>query len=183
MALVTLKCSGDVTLPIHAVLLRLTPYSAKNNHLPIFTLQTLNKRTYIVSSADLVTAVERNQKTISFFPFVSAMSPRVFDLHRHGSTMDIINQNLNKEDGDWGLVHDTTKLMHAAMAPGPNLDRMNRSMLSFMAMYFDELAADGASSIGLYEWIRPRFTIASTEAIYGPGNPFKRQPDLGDAFW
>lgn len=183
MVLDTLKCSGDVAHLIHAGLSQLTSCSAKSNHLPIFTLQTLNKRTYIVTSADLVTAVERNQKTISFFPFVSAMSPRVFDLPRHGPTMDIINQNLNKEKGDWGLVHETSKSMHAAMAPGPSLDRMNRSMLNIMARYFDELAAHGRPSIELYEWIRPRFTIASTEAIYGPGNPFKRQPDLGDAFW
>jgi len=155
----------------------------RNNELPIFTLQTLNKRTYIVSSADLVAAVERNQKTISFFPFVSAMSPRLFDIPRHGSTMDIINQNINKDQGDWGLVHETSKGMHASMSPGLNLDKMNRNMLHIMEEYFNELSAEGEATVDLFEWIRPRVTVASTEAIYGPGNPFKRQPDLGNDFW
>lgn len=162
----------------------MTHHSTKNSNLPIFTLQTLNKRTYIVTSADLVTAVERNERTISFMPFVSAISPRMFDIPTHGHTMDIINQNLHKDDGDWGLVYETSKGLRTAMAPGPNLDNMHRNMLSIMEKHFDELAtASGQNTIELFEWIRPRFTVATTDAIYGPGNPFKRQPGLGDDFW
>ena len=97
--------------------------------------------------------------------------------------MDIINQNLNKDDGEWGLVHETSKGMHTAMAPGSNLDHMNRTTLSILARSFDELAEAEKPIIGLYEWLKPRFTVASTEAIYGPGNPFKHQPELGDDFW
>lgn len=162
----------------------MTDPSTKNSNLAIFTLQTLNTRTYIVTSADLVASVERNEKTISFMPFISAISPRLFDIPSHGPTMDIINQNLNKDDGDWGLVHETSRGMRTAMAPGPNLDHMHRNMLSIMEKYFDKLPTGSEqATIGLFEWIRPRFTVASTEAIYGPGNPFKRQPELGDDFW
>ena len=39
------------------------------------------------------------------------------------------------------------------------------------------------SRFNLFEWIRPRFTIASTEAIYGPGNPYKVEPEIGQGFW
>ena len=97
--------------------------------------------------------------------------------------MDLINQNINKDDGDWGIVHETSKGMHAAMVPGANLDNMNRSMLTIMEGYFNELASEKHSTIDLFEWIRPRFSVASTEAIYGPGNPFKREPELGKDFW
>ncbi|KAF6218762.1 hypothetical protein HO133_005305 [Letharia lupina] len=93
--------------------------SARNN-LPIYTLQTLNKRTYVVNSADLVTAVERNEKTIAFFPFVYSLAPRFFDLAPDSRTMDLI---------------------------------------------------------------RPRFTIASTESIYGKRNPIRLDPELVEAFW
>ncbi|KAL6722346.1 hypothetical protein ACLMJK_001453 [Lecanora helva] len=155
---------------------------AKNSHLPIFTLQTLNRRTYIVGSPDLVSAVDRNQKTISFLPFVSALSPRLLNVPKNGHAMNIITQNITLEDGDWGLVHDTSKGMHAALAPGANLDRMNQTMLGIMEGYFDDLAK-GDAVIDLYEWIRPRFSIASTEAIYGSGNPFKHQKTLGNDFW
>ncbi len=98
--------------------------------------------------------------------------------------MDIINQNLHKDDGDWGLVHETSRGMRTAMAPGPNLDHMHRNMLSIMEKYFDELPTGSEqTTIELFEWIWPRFTVASTQAIYGPANPFKRQPELGDDFW
>ena len=76
--------------------------------------------------------------------------------------------------------------MHLAMAPGPDLDRMNRATLSQMAVYFDEVGAGkdgGEVVVDLFEWIRPRFSIASSDAIYGPGNPLRRQPELQDAFW
>ena len=128
-------------------------------------------------------AVERNQKTIAFFPFVSAVSPRLFDIPRYGRTMDIINQNINKEDGDWGLVHETSRGMHTVMAPGANLDHMIRNMLGVMESYFNELAAEGESCLKLFEWVRLKFTIASTEAIYGQSNPFRCQSGLGEDFW
>lgn len=73
--------------------------------------------------------------------------------------------------------------MHTAMAPGPNLDHMNQNMLSIMEGYFNELGARDDLTVELFEWIRPRFTVASTEALYGPGNPFKRKPELGRDFW
>lgn len=161
----------------------MTNCSAKNGNLPIFTLQTLNKRTYIVSSPELVSAVERNEKTISFMPFISAMSPRMFDLSSHGPTMEMINRNINKEDGDWGLIHETSRGMRAAMAAGPNLDDMNKVTLGIMNDYFDELAACGESEVEFYNWIRPRFTVASTQAIYGPGNPYGRERSLEKDFW
>ena len=96
--------------------------------------------------------------------------------------MDMVNQNINKADGDWGLVHETSKGLHAVLAPGSNLDNMNRVMLSIMEDYLNEFGK-GESTIDLYGWLRPRVTVASTEAIYGPGNPFKRQPELESDFW
>ena len=97
--------------------------------------------------------------------------------------MDIVEQNIDAKDGGWGLVNETHKGMHSEMAPGSNLDHMNRSMLSIMATYFDELAKQTPTEVDLFGWIRPRFTVASTEAIYGSGNPFKVEPGLESAFW
>jgi len=113
------------------------------------------------------------------------MSPRIFGLESHSHGINIINQNLDQKDGDWGLMIETHKGMHAAMAPGTNLDRMVRNMLSLFTTFLDELAADrkGGTEVGLYGWIKPHFTIATTEAIYGPSNPFKKDPDLSQAFW
>ena len=97
--------------------------------------------------------------------------------------MEIISQNINQEEGHWGLVHETSKGMHSMMAPGPMLDRMNRTMLGAMEGYFNELASQGNITVGLYGWFRPRLTVASTGAIYGPGNPFKHRPEVAEDFW
>ena len=93
----------------------------------------------------------------------------------------MILRNINSHDGN--LAHAVSRGMHDAMAPGPNLDQMTRRVLTVMGPFFDELGEQGEQTVNLYEWIRPRFTKASTEAIYGPGNPFKYDPDLEEAFW
>lgn len=101
--------------------------------------------------------------------------------------MGLINYNIDGKivgkEGKVGVAHETHKGMHRELAPGPNLDRMHKFMLGTLAPFFDEWAIEGGWEGGLFEWIRPRFTIASTEAIYGERNPIKLQPELAQAFW
>lgn len=150
--------------------------------LPIFTLQTLGRKTYVVNSPDLIAAVQKNAKTLTFNPFVSFMSPRVFGVGEEA--MAIVNENIGGEKGNWGLLSDTSSGMHSALAPSESLNWMTRVMLTKMTEYVDPLAAskDG-EEIDLYKWIRKAMTVSSTEAVYGPKNPFNHDPDLEAAFW
>lgn len=131
--------------------------------------------------------MERNEKTIAFFPFVSALSPRIFDLAPDSRAMVLIQYNIDGKivgkEGKVGLVHETHKGMHREMAPGTNLDRMSKAMLGTLAPFLEEWAVEGGWEGDLFGWIRPRFTIASTESIYGERNPIKLQPELAEAFW
>ena len=101
--------------------------------------------------------------------------------------MGLINYNMDGKivgrEGKVGVAHETHRAMHREMAPGPNLDKMNQAMLSILAPFLDEWAVEGGWEGDLFEWIRPRFTIASTESIYGERNPIKLQPELAEAFW
>lgn len=99
--------------------------------------------------------------------------------------MSIINDNIDLKNGKWGLCYDTSHGMHAAMSPGPDLDRMNEAMLTKFLPETDTFAAAKGQEIelDLYKWIRKSFSMASTEAIYGPGNPFAKQPELAESFW
>lgn len=101
--------------------------------------------------------------------------------------MELIKYNIDGKivgkEGKVGVAHETHRGMHREMAPGPNLDRMNRAMLSTLAPFLDEWAVEGGWEGNLFEWITPRFTIASTEAIYGKENPIRLQPELAEAFW
>ena len=101
--------------------------------------------------------------------------------------MGLINYNIDGKivgkEGKVGVAHETHKGMHREMAAGPNLDRMTKAMLSTLAPFLDEWAVEGGWEGDLFGWIKPRFTIASTESIYGERNPIRLQPELAEAFW
>ncbi|KAL8815366.1 MAG: hypothetical protein Q9223_005485, partial [Gallowayella weberi] len=162
--------------------------------LPVFTLQTLGRKVYVVNSPDLISAVQKNAKTLTFDPFVSFVSPRIFDAGDHA--MAVINDNLDGEKGQWGLLSDVSRGMHTALAPGESLDWMTRTMLNKLEESIEPLGEnDDGTEIDLYRWVRKAFTVAGTEAgrymapvdislqVYGPKNPFNHNPELEDAFW
>ncbi|KAI4273763.1 MAG: hypothetical protein L6R38_006256 [Xanthoria sp. 2 TBL-2021] len=150
--------------------------------LPAFTLQTLGKRVYVVNSPDLIAAVQKNAKALSFNPFVSFMSPRVFDAGDEANA--IIDDNIDGEKGQWGLLYDISRGMHNALAPSSSLDWMTKTMLTKLEEYIEPLGlAKGDLEMDLYKWVRKAITVASTEAVYGPKNPFNHDAGLEDAFW
>ncbi|KAI4087254.1 MAG: hypothetical protein LQ344_006937 [Seirophora lacunosa] len=147
--------------------------------LPIFTLQTLGMKVYVVNSPDLIQAVQKHAKALSFNPFVSFMSPRIFGCGKEATAL--INENI---DGNWGYLSETAIGMHAALAPSESLDWMTKTMLDKLMDFVDPLAASkSGTELNLYKWVRSVFTVSSTEATYGPKNPFNHVPDLEDAFW
>ena len=56
----------------------------------------------------------------------------------------IVLRNLNGEDGEWGLSHESYQAVRIAMAPGSDtdLDRMNRVMIQGITASFDRLQPD-----------------------------------------
>ncbi|KAL8722992.1 MAG: hypothetical protein Q9225_000608 [Loekoesia sp. 1 TL-2023] len=74
--------------------------------------------------------------------------------------------------------------MHRYLGPGPSLEKMERVALERFLPFYNELESgtDGVV-VDLFAWLRTAMTVASTEAIYGPQNPFSHQPELEDALW
>ncbi|KAI4163202.1 MAG: hypothetical protein LQ342_003135 [Letrouitia transgressa] len=135
--------------------------------LPAFTLQTLSKRTYVVNSPDLVSAVQKNAKILSFNPFISFVSSRIFDADERA--MAAINENIDGEQGHWGLMPEIGRGIHNTLAPGASLDWMTKTMLTKYMEFVDSLGAGktdtGAPELDLYKWVRKAFTVSSTEAV------------------
>lgn len=153
-------------------------------HLPIYTLRIFTTRIYVVNSPELVLAVQRNVKNISFTPFVVAMLPRLFDVSRQD--IDVASRNHDEEDGHWGYMSDVHSSTYFVLGPGVELDTMVRPLLENMMNHFDELSGSPggeAVMIDLFAWVRRTITAASTSAVYGPENPFTCEQGLETAFW
>ncbi|KAL8692058.1 MAG: hypothetical protein Q9218_002844 [Villophora microphyllina] len=75
------------------------------------------------------------------------------------------------------------KGMHTALAPGPGLDKINKSIVHDIAAAVLRLnAGPGTVRISLYQWVRHTITIATSNAVYGTHNIF-REPEIYKAFW
>ena len=146
--------------------------------LPIYTLNMLNGKVYIVTSPDLVNAVNRNSKKIAFNPFIAMLGKRITG--HDEDTSRIVQHNLNGEDGP-GYVIDVHDRIVASLAPGKDLQQTTNAMLSHASAYFESLTPD--AEIDLFEWTRYMVTMCSTSALYGSESPFNENPKLVKSFW
>ncbi|KAL9102481.1 MAG: hypothetical protein Q9163_002381 [Psora crenata] len=138
----------------------------------------LSGKVYVVTSPDLINAINRNSKKISFNPFIVQLAKRVTG--HDEATGQIIKHNLNGENGP-GYVIDLHDTVAASLTHGNDLEHMTRALLRKASSFFNALA-EGAE-INIFEWTRHMVTICSTRGIYGPENPFEKVPELVKAFW
>ena len=148
--------------------------------LSIYTLNMLNGKVYIVTSPELVTAVNRNSKALAFNPFIAALGMRITG--HDEATSQIVQHNLNGEHGP-GYVIDVHDGTVAALAPGANLEAMLASLLHAVDGYLLDLQDGRDLEADFFSWTRRMITMCSTTAIYGPSSPFAENPENCDLFW
>ncbi|KAL8948340.1 MAG: hypothetical protein Q9222_005469 [Ikaeria aurantiellina] len=146
--------------------------------LPIFTLNVLNSKIYVITSPDLISAVNRNSKALALNPFIAQLGKRITG--HDEVTSRIVQHNLNGEEGP-GYVIDVHDRIVTALSPGHNLEDMTKVMLDQAWHYLDGVAA--GKEIDLFAWTKEIVTICSTRAIYGPTNPFNKYPEFARQFW
>ncbi len=136
---------------------------------------------YVITSTELIGAVQKQPKILAFAPVGVA-----FALSLAGSSKEakkVATNNINGDEGDWGLSMDFNKVVYPALSPGVPLQAMNRIVVPSIAASLDRLqAANGKTTkIGLSRWIRHELTLSITDSVYGPQNPFKDRA-VEDAF-
>ena len=90
--------------------------------------------------------------------------------------------NLEREGvGKHAYAIEFDKAIHSAVTPGVHLDAMNRHAVQKVVQFVEALASQQSQNIKLYDWVRMNISRATTDAVYGPGNPF-RDPRVLDAF-
>ena len=137
---------------------------------------------YIVTTPELIQAIQKQPKALAFPPLEAKFASKICGSSAGAHKIMMIN--VNGDEGDWGLSMDTYATMRASLAPGPDLDNMNRVMIRNIAAALDHLTASGGKhkKIGLAKWLRSNLTAATTNSVYGPQNPFKEQA-VEDGFW
>ena len=139
----------------------------------------LNGKVYVVTSPDLVNAINRNSKILAFNPFIAKLGKRITG--HDEATSHIVQHNLNGENGP-GYVTEIHEGTVSALAPGKALESMTKAMLLEASVYIQALERDNV--IDLFAWTRQMVTLCSTRAIYGPENPFTQDKErLVNAFW
>ncbi|OOO09411.1 cytochrome P450 [Aspergillus oryzae] len=144
--------------------------------LPIFTMSILKQRVYIIASPDLLPSVRQNRSTMSFNPLFTAMAQRAGGIQKPGL------QLLREEElGGQGLAKKTVEVMRPALL-GNKLDHLNEQMIHALKHIVHQVASSPTLPFDLYEWCSDALTVASTDAIYGPLNPYKSEA-IRKAFW
>ncbi|OGM48315.1 putative cytochrome P450 oxidoreductase [Aspergillus bombycis] len=144
--------------------------------LPIFTMNILKERVYIITSPDLLPSVRHSRSTMSFDPLFTAMAERAGGIRKPG--LQLLRE---EERGGKGLAKKTVDVMRPALL-GNKLDHLNEQMIHVLKPIVDQVASIPTRSLDLYEWCSEALTVASTDAIYGPLNPYKSEA-IRRAFW
>ena len=160
----------------------LTTYTSQQSSLPIFTVNLPGQKMYIVTRTDLIQATQKQPRVLAFPPIEAKFAIRVCGVSQQAA--DIVNENVNGEEGGTGMSMESYAALRAALSPSSEFDEMNRQMIQNVATSLDKLKSSEQQpiQIGLSNWIRRNVTAASTNAVYGPQNPFKDQ-SIVDAFW
>ncbi|OJJ44465.1 hypothetical protein ASPZODRAFT_72081 [Penicilliopsis zonata CBS 506.65] len=149
----------------------------KHANLPIFSLNILGTKFHLIASPSILQAVQRNNKTVTFDPFLQSTAERMAGIS-NPQTLQLLRE---KSSGGGGLNQTVVHALLPTLTGRP-LDRMNEKMASLLSPLVDELVEQDNQVIDLYGWCRHAITVASTEASYGPLNPYK-DAEIEDAFW
>lgn len=151
------------------LLLSVDPFFHRDTYrLPIHTLRLPFSRIYVVNSTELIPALQKQWRFVSFTA-ISANAGFLVGISKEGNKL--LHRDLTSEHG---FSNTWPKYIMSAMGPGKELDSINRDAIEIFAQEMDKLRANGAPTrTGLWEWAREIMIKSTTEAVWGPKNPYR----------
>ncbi|KAI0149561.1 cytochrome P450 [Xylariaceae sp. FL1272] len=144
-------------------------------NLPLYTIRLPFKRIYVVNSRELIPAVQKQWRTLSFAPF-SAGAGKILGMSKQ--SLDIMYQGLTDDDGyNTSWVRRMTQIL----GPGAALDTISKRTVELFVEDLQSLLTMENKEIGFWEWTRQLIINATSESIYGPQNPL-REPKVREAW-
>jgi hypothetical protein len=151
--------------------------------LPIFTVHMPGRKIYIVTKPELISKVDKKTKVISFAPIISEFSSVTCGTSQ--VTTDILTHNLFGEQGKQSLVEDMVVGMRETLKPGEMLDNMNQIMAREVSALMEAAKpkpGQRTRTIQLGAFVEHVVTMATTDSVYGPHNPYK-SAEIREAFF
>ncbi|OLN81971.1 25-hydroxycholesterol 7-alpha-hydroxylase 3, partial [Colletotrichum chlorophyti] len=147
----------------------------ENRNAAIATLPILNGKIYAVWDPFLIQAVYRN-RNLSFEPYAVEFAYKSLGFSKE-------TNKLLQEQGH-SLVPEFFEGIQVGMG-SKYVHRMNTNALSYVATMLENMSQGSESfqAANFFVWVRDLMTVATTEALYGPGNPFKNHPNLLEDAW
>ncbi|KAF3003989.1 hypothetical protein E8E14_007603 [Neopestalotiopsis sp. 37M] len=137
-------------------------------NVPMYTLRMPGSRLYVVNSPSLLGPIQNQVRKLSFTALEAAIAANIFGINKE--TNAIMGRDLTNEHG---YLMNFPKYVHSALSAGAGLDAMNRRAIEVISQSLDSWAARGSTNIKMFAWVRHELLLASTDAVYGPGNPFR----------
>lgn len=151
---------------------------------PVFTLLLPGTKLYIVTTVELIQAIQKQSKVLDFHPILVKFAARACGVSKRSHDIAMRNLDGGEDIGQHSLFRETNAETKKALSPGQCLDKMNQIMVQKIVESFSNIIPpdNNHSNLMLEKFIISSITSATTESIYGPDNPFK-DSSVQDAFW
>ncbi|KAF5570875.1 cytochrome P450 monooxygenase 7A1 [Fusarium pseudoanthophilum] len=150
--------------------------SAQQPH-PIFTIDMSGQKNYIVTSPELVQAVQRNTASLSSSPAMIPAFRRMMGFDEAG--IELIFRDAHTENGMYGEIHRVQK---ASLLPSTeSLGELCTLIRAKLLNIVNELPS--GQTIDLYAWVQDLFMRTNNSACFGTKDPFTLDPSLNSTFW
>ena len=136
-------------------------------------------RVYVINSPDLVLAVQRQPKKLSFWFLEATFTVGMAGLSKEAATA--LQDNVHGDDDRPSLFMDGMRATHKELKPCEGLDQMSLTAVRKLATSIDRLAEDESIQMDLWHWVNRELIASTTDSVYGPKNPF-RDHEIVDAF-
>ena len=140
---------------------------------------------YIVNSTDYIRAVLSKPTELSPWPIsVDAMGPICGTSQRTEEIL--LREFCGEAEYSKRRATDFHHLMSSTLVPEQWLDEVNPIMIESLRSSFAKLqterSSQGPTVIGIQAWLKHELSLATTNSIFGPHNPYK-DPGFEAAFW
>lgn len=133
---------------------------------------------YVVNDKALISAIERDTRTLSFAPIEAQAAAAVLGTSK--VTNNIMAHDPGSDQNHFAVFR---KAVRPVLAPGPHLNTMFQRSFRTMSLSLDPqlTSAERTTNVNLLAWIRHEITLAGTDAEYGEANPF-RDPSIEESW-